>query len=355
MPGYDINNAGIFQNRHVRPSSLPTYRPLEYPVPPTYPESIENQLYANNPAIREVIQSQEPERHRHRGSRRAYIVTDEMPAGMYLDKHQLLNYLNTIRPYKQQAVQQTFGRGINNRRADGTFYNTPEERERFQRIYEEELEKAKKETERQEFNLLHQYRLSKNDSPLQNPNGLLTFGGPGGEVSKFINGFEPNIKGWKNMSPAEKDDFIARENELRNTPERIARRERGRANALLAQGLQASRQQAEEETRRLNALSPIEREKRNYNREVQNYMNQQNAAEHKNQAQFIQRNKEMQQGQNLGQNMPVPLPVMNELIAMINSRPTRYVPIRNRPSLNDRVMSSFDENMFNPEFLTEEE
>lgn len=340
------SGAGGCQRRYERPSSAPIYTPLEYPIPPSYSQI--------NPAIREVVQSQEvvPERHRHRGTRKAYIPGVQ---GQYLNKPALLHLLNTMRPYKQQAAHEVFGKDIHTRRDDGTFYHSPEARERFQRRYENELERARKETEREEFSLLHQYRLSKHDTPTQYPNGLLGFGGLGGSASKFINGFSPDIKGWKDMSPLEKDEFIARENTTRNTPERIARRQRGQANALLAQGLQASRQQAEQEARSLNAMSPTARDERNYNRQVQNYMNQQNVAEHRNQAQFIRSNQEMQAAQNMAPNISISQPVMNELISMINSRPTRYVPIRNRPSLNDRVMSSFDENMFNPEFISSEE
>lgn len=393
MPAHRRNGAGIFRSLGQRvmygsngmpnyetdyepqlfyeqPTSHPIYTPIEYPVPPQYPTtsldpwnfastnvprgpndpSIESVVQVN-PAIREALQAQEQESvtvpERHRGTRKAYIPGIQ---GQYFDKPTLRNILNTIRPYKERAAYEVFGQGINRKKNNGDFYHSAEERERLQRKYEQELEKAKKETEREEFSLLHQYRLSKHDSP----NGLLGFGSASGSASKFINGLGPDVKGWKDMSPSEKDEFIDRENATRNTPERIVRRQRGQENALLAQGLQASRRQAEQEMHNLSALSPAEREQRRYNQQVQNYMGQQNAAEYRNQAQFIQDNQQLQTGQNRGRNLSVPEPVMNELITMMNSRPTQYVPVRRRPSINDRVMSSFDQNMFNPEFISEE-
>lgn len=352
MPGRGIDNLEALQSsqrRYQQPSSVPAYRPLEYPVPPFYRHVVEN------PAIREAVQAQEssaePERHRYRGSRKAYIPGIE---GQYLDKPTLRHILNTMRPYREQAAYDVFGKDIYGKHDNGTFYHSPEVREKAQRKYDQEREWAKKETEREEFSLLHQYRLSKNDSPLQYPDGSLGFGGAGESASKFINGFGPDIKGWKDMSPSEKDEFIVRENEKRNTPERIARRQKGQASARLAEDLQASRRQSEQESRNLNAMSPAAREQRNYNRQVQDYMGKQNAAEYKNQARFIQDSKQLQAAQNMSQNLSIPEPVINELITMMNSRPTQYIPIRRRPSINDRVMSSFDENMFNPEFISEE-
>jgi hypothetical protein len=54
-------------------------------------------------------------------------------------------------------------------------------------------------------------------------------------------------------------------------------------------------------------------------------------------------------------NMPNVSPViLNEIMNQMQSQPTHYVPMRPRPSISQKIMSSFDPNMFSPEFVPEE-
>ena len=103
-----------------------------------------------------------------------------------------------------------------------------------------------------------------------------------------------------------------------------------------------------------NNLSPVERQQARFNQQLRDYYEQQLPHEYQLQSHLMNQNQNYG-NQGFGQNMSISRPVMNELISMINSQPTRYVPIRPRPSINDRVMNSFGQNMFSPEFIPEEE
>lgn len=167
---------------------------------------------------------------------------------------------------------------------------------------------------------------------------------------------------WGKMSPAEQDALIAQENALKNSPERVAQKQTAQARQqreyiadVARLGAQQSQQQNQRETERLDNLTPAQREQETYNRQLADYFEQQQRYEYQNHAQAINQNRQAQGKTGLNGNVPVPQPVLNELISMINSQPTRYVPVRPRPSINDRVMNSFGQNMFSPEFMAEEE
>lgn len=46
--------------------------------------------------------------------------------------------------------------------------------------------------------------------------------------------------------------------------------------------------------------------------------------------------------------------ILNEIMHQSQMQPTRYIPLRPKKSINDKVMRNFEQNMFSPEFIPEE-
>jgi len=324
------------------------YIPTQYPTPPAYPTS-QVQLFPAptvglaadeqlNPAERAIIQAEIKEgkeskeqgaaRASHKGTRKSYIPE----WGEWPTKKEMLDRLKNERA---KALEH----------ADTT-------------LTEKGLQDLLKDLDRKEFAIMRQYNLSKHEPLPYSPGKFGGMNFPERRASDFYIGgfsrkedgssdFNKYIKGWRDMSPAEKDAEMSSYNASKNTPKRIAKQEE----VLFKEFEKQAQQQAE---RRRN-LSPAEREQENYNRQVAEYFEQQHRNEYQNQSQFLNRNRQIQGQQGFSNDINVPQPVMNELISMINSQPVRYVPIRPRPSFNDRIMNSFGQNMFSPEFIPEEE
>lgn len=324
------------------------HRPVQ-PLPP--PPPMPPQLLAapaDNPAIRAPAQPEIKEgkeaaeaRPAHKGTRKAYV------SGQWIDKKELLESLEVLE---------------NKIRADN------------RRVSSLSPENLEKEIARQKFLLTHQYSLSKHepvDVAKYGPNYAGKFGTAlAGKAQNFIFGnynpdgsFNANVKGWDRMSDGEKDAFMAQTNALKNnTPERLALRQARETETKNSRHEQQVRQQQEAQDReyaeraqqqaaRWAALSPAERQQIAYNRQLEEY----NEAVERNQYMDMMPQQQPQQfGQQLGGSEMSPV-MLNDLMQGIQSEQTRYVPMRPRRSIHDRVMSSFDQNMFSPEFMPEEE
>jgi hypothetical protein len=228
----------------------------------------------------------------------------------------------------------------------------------------QEMAALEKELARQEFSWLKQYNLSKHQPLDVKKYGDFyagKFGFPGKD-SSALTFYGTNatkggqgIRGWKHMSPAEQDEFIRQENALKNTPERIAQKQAKKQAANQENQNREYKKIAEQQATRWKELSPAERQQQIYNKQLQDYTGEQQQYEYANQMNTINQNQQPQFVQEMGgQNTGVSPVMMNELMNYMESQPTRYVPIRPRRSINEKVMSSFDPNLFSPEFISEE-
>jgi hypothetical protein len=332
----NLANQEKLQNAPVMPAPIPPPRP---PMPPQLNPAERAFVQAELKEGREVKKQAEARVH-HKGQRKSYIPE----LGYWMTKPEMLERLQQ---HNERQLREFTGN-------------------------QKEREELIKEQARRDFGITKQYNLSKHEPRPNDPYN--PFGNMDGKASAFLTGsydyekrpdgtidFEKpkNTKGWQYMSPAEKDALIAADAALKKAPEIIAQKQKRQQEAQIRehgqQAQQKAQQQAQQEAERQKNLTPAEREQENYNRQLAEYLDQQHRYEYQNQAQLVNQNREAQGRFGFNQNVPVPQPVLNELISMMNSQPVRYVPVRPRPSLNDRVMNSFGQNMFSPEFIPEEE
>jgi hypothetical protein len=102
------------------------------------------------------------------------------------------------------------------------------------------------------------------------------------------------------------------------------------------------------------SISPAEKQQILYNQQVMGHLGQQQQTEYQRQQRAIQR-RESEMGIPFQQGMGISPIMMNELMNYMESQPTRYIPLRPRRSINEKIMSNFDPNMFSPEFIPEEQ
>lgn len=329
MPRVIGGGWGFGPSTAARANASAAHRPAQslQPPPPMPPQLLA--APAENPAIRvperpEIKEGKEAaEAHpSHKGTRKVFV------SGKWMDKKELLESLGVLENQIRAGNRSAYP------------------------LSPEELEKK---IAREKFLFAHQYSLGKHE-----PVDVATYGpayagkfGLREKAEKFQYGnynpdgsFNENVKGWTRMSDGEKDAFMANEAALKNTPERLARKQEQKREVERREMAQRAQQQAE----RWAALPPAEQQQIIYNRQLAEY----NEAVERNQYMDMMPQQQPQQfGQQLGGAEMSPV-MLNDLMQGIQSEQTRYVPMKRKRSIHDAVMSSFDPNMFSPEFIPEE-